>query len=412
MSLRRRPVVLLAVSVLALLTVSRAGDGQPRAQVSSARKGRQCPLVTPHAGGNSAANMTHKRNATWVMTRWVARRTGVLSTLYLRVKTEGSTQCYGKGRSGYAAGTTGSALVTTHPVLANGRPNLKITLARDEFNPCERAGLAESAAISLNLSVRAGEEYATIVRNVDPNPGANYFSSNFLYTASPLVGANGRNERNRAARDGFYSLDPRELVGYSRDAGASWALPGGQYRGGFLPTYIQSYSDNVRQGQPYYWAEAVSGRQAMVYPKIPAAWRITHLGVWARSRGSTRLSLLVDGVQKASVSVRGSGMLRAPIPPVSAPKGSTVTVTTSGGLTLSRLHADSAWQKLLGLGPNFRWYDAASPTSDAAVTVFPLPMYGRRSTVTCVTRRRRRQGGGRHRVPCARAPRSTTPDLR
>ena len=225
MSPRRRLVVLLAVGLLALLTVSRAGDGQPRAQVSSARKGRQCPLVTPHASGNSAANMTHKRNATWVMTRWVARRTGVLSTLYLRVKTERSTQCYGKGRSGYAAGTSGSALVTTHPVLANGRPNLKITLARDEFNPCERAGLAESAAISLNLSVRAGEEYATIVRNVDPNPGANYFSSNFLYNASYLVGANGRNERNRAARDVFYGLDPRELVGYSRDAGASWALP-------------------------------------------------------------------------------------------------------------------------------------------------------------------------------------------
>jgi hypothetical protein len=30
----------------------------------------------------------------------------------------------------------------------------------------------------------------------------------------------------------------------------------------------------------------------------------------------------------------------------------------------------------LGLGPGHRWYEAASPTSDAAVTIFPLPMYG------------------------------------
>jgi hypothetical protein len=390
-------VVLLAAGALALLTVSQAGDGRPTALAAGSKGGRQCTPVTPHASGNSAANMTHKRSATWVVTRWVARRTGVLSTLYLRMKTEGSTHCYGKGRPGYAAGTTGTALVTTHPVLANGRPNLEITLARDEFNPCERAGLAESAAISLNLPVRAGKEYATIVRNVDPNPGANYFSSNFLYTTSPLVGANGRNERNRAARDVFYGLDPRELVGYSRSAGARWALPGGPYRGGFLPTYIQAYSDDVHEGQPYYWAEAVSSGQAMVYPKIPAAWRITHLGVWARSGGSATLSLLVDGVQKASVSVSGSGMLRAPIPPVTAPQGSTVTVRTSGGLTLSRLHADSAWRKLLGLGPDFRWYDAASPTSDAAVTVFPLPMYGRPSAAACVTRSRKPRVGGRPR---------------
>ena len=332
-------------------------------------------LPAPHAAGSSAANMTHKAGSTWVLTRWVARRTGTLTTLYLRVKVEGSQPCYGRGRAGYAAGTTGRALVTTHPVLADGRPNLAVTLARDEFNPCERAGLAESAAVRLNLAVTAGSEYATVVRNVDASPAANWFSTNFLYTPSPLTGANGRNERNAAAADAFYGLDPRELVGYSKNAGAAWALPGGQYAGGFLPTYIQAYSDGVRDGQPYYWAESVSGPQAMVYPKVPVSWRITHLGAYARSAGTGTLRLLVNGAQRASVTVSGSGMLRASIPPVTAPAGSTVTVKTSGGLTLSRLHSDGAWKSVMGLGSGFRWYDAANPGGDAAVTLYPLPMY-------------------------------------
>ena len=118
--------------------------------------------------------MTHRTGSTWVLTRWVARRTGVLGTLYLRVKTEGSVPCFGRGRAGYAAGTTGEALVTTHPVLADGRPDLGVTLATDRFNPCARAGLAESAAIRLDLPVVAGGEYATIVRNVDLSPGTNW----------------------------------------------------------------------------------------------------------------------------------------------------------------------------------------------------------------------------------------------
>jgi hypothetical protein len=341
----------------------------------AAAAGQSTALPAPHAAGNSAANMTHKASGTWVATRWVARRTGTLSTLYLRVKVEGSQPCYGRGRTGYAAGTTGRALVTTHPVLADGRPNLAVTLARDEFNPCERAGLAESAAVRLNLPVTAGSEYATIVRNVDASPSANWFSTNFLYTSSGLVGANGRNERSAGAIDAFYGLDPRELVGYSRDAGKTWALPGGQYGGGFLPTYIQAYADGVRDGQPYYWAESVSGSQAMVYPRVPGSWKITHLGAYARAAGTGTLRLLVNGTQRASATVSGAGMLRAAIPPVTAPAGSTVTVKTSGGLTLSRLHSDGAWKSVIGLGPSFRWYDAANPSSDAAVTLYPLPMY-------------------------------------
>jgi hypothetical protein len=342
-------------------------------------------LTAPFAGGNSAANMTHKTGSTWVLTRWVARRTGVLSTLYLRVKTEGSVPCFGRGRAGYAAGTTGEALVTTHPVQADGRPDLGVTLGSDRFNPCARAGLAESAAIRLDLPVVAGAEYATIVRNVDSSPGTNWFSSNFLYTSSPLAGANGRNERDAAATDVFYGLDPRELVGYSSDGGASWRLPGGQYSGGFLPTYIQAYADGYRDGQPYYWAEAVSGVQSTVFPNVPSPWTITHLGLYARASGTTTLTLLIDGVEVGSAIVTGSGMLRAPIAPVTAPAGSTVVVRTSGGITLSRLHADGAWRSVLGLGPTFRWYDASNPTGDAAVTVYALPWFGGGSSGTSTT---------------------------
>ena len=361
----------------AALAIAGAGVAAAAAFASDTQR-----LDAPFAAGNGAANVAAKSRAAWVMTRWVARRTGTLETLYLRMKTEGSVDCYGRGRTGYAGGSTGTALVTTHPVLPDGRPDLSVTLARDEFNPCGRAGLAESAPVRLGIAVAAGHEYVTIVRNVDPNPDVNYFSSNFLYTSTPLVGANGRNERDASAADVFYGLDPREIVGYSRDGGASWALPGGAYAGGFVPTYIQRYADGSRSGQPYYWAEPASGVQSMVFPHIPAAWTITHLGLWARSTGVTTVVLLVDGVEKAAADLAGSGMLRASIAPTTAPAGSTVTVRTTGGITLSRLHADSAWKSVLGLGSSFTWYDGAKPDGDSAVTVYPLPMYGQAGAAT------------------------------
>jgi hypothetical protein len=307
----------------------------------------------------------------------VARKTGVITQLYLRVKVEGS-QCW-PGRRGYAKGNAGIAEAVTYRTLPDGLPDTSHELARVRVRPCERQQ-GESLGFPLDIHVRKGEELATVVRNVDPHPSGDYFSLNFLYARTGLLGANGRNERTPNARDAFYGLDPREIVGFSRDAGASWHVPGGPYgtAGGraFLPTYIQAYADGTRLGQPYYYGRALRGPVSMVFLRVPVVWTIKALGAYVPTRSTGAVMLSVDGHERARVRLSGRGMLRAPIAPVTVEPGSVVTISTragNGGLELSALHADAVWTHLMGLGRGYEFYLKRDPT--LAVPVYPLPMY-------------------------------------
>jgi hypothetical protein len=343
-------------------------------------------VTTPHAGGDSAANISMNTAAKRQAIRWVAQRTGTLSTLHLRVKVEGSSNCPLGGRSGYAAGDTGVLEATTYRTLASGMPDTSAVLSRDAFNPCARHS-GESVPVAVNLAVTKGQEFATVIRNADSAPTTNWFSINYLYRGDfgfGIAGANGRNERDPFAQDAHYGLDPREVVGFSTDAGATWKMPGGPYgaAGGaaFLPTYIQQYTDGAKAGQPYYWAQAVSGTVAMVYPNVPVTWTISELGAYTStsSGGSSAVRLFVDGVERAQATLSGVGMLRAPISPVTVNPGQTVKVqTTAGstGLNLRKMYADSVWAGLMGLGTSAPFYMEGAPQT--AVAIYPLPMYGR-----------------------------------
>lgn len=354
--------------------------------VATATAGAASAVTTPHAGGDSAANISMNSAAKRQAIRWVAHRTGTLQSLYVRVKVEGSTNCPLGGRSGYAAGNTGVLEATTYRTLASGLPDTSAVLARDSFNPCTRQS-GESAAITMNLAVTKGQEFATVIRNADAAPATNWFSLNYLYRGDygfGISGANGRNERDPLAADAHYGLDPREVVAFSTDAGATWKTPGGPYGANngaaFLPTYIQSYADGAKAGQPYYWAAAASGTVTMVYPNVPVTWTISQLGAYTStsSGGSSVVRLLVDGVQRASATLSGAGMLRAPIPAVTVNPGQTVKVQTtagSGGLNLRKLYADGVWAGIMGLGTSAPFYMEGAPQN--AVPVYPLPMYGR-----------------------------------
>jgi hypothetical protein len=349
---------------------------------------RVAASTTPFAGGDSAANIDLPSADRWIVNRWVAKRTGTLAALYLQVKTEGSAGCPWGGRPGYAKGTTGRFLGTTHRVLPDGRPDMSVTLRSTQFTPCGYE-VKGSVRLPMGLDVVAGEEYATVVRNIDPAPSANYFSQNFLWTDRGVAGANGRNERDPQAPDAYYGLDPRELVGFSTDGGTTWALPGGPYGGAgdsgraFIPTYIQKYADGAAAGQPYYWAAPVSGTVSMVFPDVRVPWTISALGAYAAGPGASVVALEVDGRKRASAVLSGTGMLRAPIPPVQVPRGATVRVTTvagSGGLGLYGVHPDATWAGIYGLGTAHRWYMAGS--AQDAVPVYPLPMYGTTEAVS------------------------------
>ena len=340
-------------------------------------------LPAPVAAGSSAANIPLSGANKRVVMRWVARSTGTLRALHLRIQADGST-CRLSGRTGYGLGNGGSWRVTTHPVLADGRPDTSRTLSAYETRPCEadvsvvdvKQGVAR---IPMPMSVVKGGEYATIVRNTDPLPNLNYTSTNFLYTSTGVIGANGRNERSKVAPDTHYGLDPRELVGYTTD-GSTWALPGGPYGapGGrnFLPTYLQEFSDGRVMGQPYYYAAAAStADRTMVFGGITTEWTIKELGAFSLREGAGTLTLTVNGQERARVAVSGAGMLRAPIAPVTVQPGQTVKVTARG-LSIQNIVADTAWGRLAGLHLSSKpWYVENEANFSHAAPVYALPAY-------------------------------------
>jgi hypothetical protein len=339
-------------------------------------------LPAPFAGGDSAANMTLSGSDAWVLVRWVARASGTLAALHLRIQADGS-RCRPSGKTGYGKGSGGTWRVTTHPVRPDGLPDTDQDLSAYEFRPCDgprpvvdvRAGVVR---VPMRLRLRAGDERATIVRNTDPVPSENFTSTNFLHVEGGVLGANGRNERERAAPDALYGLDPRELVGYSGEGGRSWMIPGGQYGEpagrNFLPTYVQEYADGRVAGQPYYYTgEPTVGERTMTFAPARAGWTVRGLGAYTRQRASGTLTLTVDGRRRARAAVSGAGMLRAGIEPVEVKPGQRVSVTARG-LPLADVVADTAWGRLLGMhtgaGP---WRLEGQPDFSRAAPVYPLP---------------------------------------
>jgi hypothetical protein len=356
--------------------------------------GSGAPTVpgAPFAAGTSASNFQFGSDACATSTtclvnrrfllRWVARHSGVLSTLYLEFKSSdsGTLNCP-TGQNGYGGGTSGIAQISTYPVKADGTPDMTHLLARTTLTPCAAAD-GGSVGVPLGLTTAKGQEFATVVANVDPNPAINRFSINTLYDGNGLAGANGRNERSSTASDAYYGLDPRELIGSSTDGGATWQLPAPRY----VPTYVQVYADGYRDGQPFVYTTsgALSGTATMSFPNVPVAWTISQLGAYTVAPSSARVDLLVNDVVVASATLSGTGMLRAAITPVHVAAGSTVKVRTtagSGGLALQRLDADTTWKygPVMTMGAGWRWQyveqQGGGAAERAVVTVYPLPMY-------------------------------------
>lgn len=367
----RRALIAACAGLAALLLGASAAVPGSSDPTTSRRSLTLSETILPpfFAAGDSAANIQLSRKGQRVVLRWVPHRTGRLKALHLQVKVEGR---------GYAAGSGGVLRATTHPVLPDGRPNLRTVLAADSFSPRGRE-FGGSVVVRLGIYVRKGEEFATVIRNAARTPSSDFFSVNFLYAKSGVLGANGRNERHAAAADRYYGLDARELVGYSRDGGATWRLPGGPYgpHGGkaFLPTYVLQFAGGGSDGQFYYYSRPVHGTVQMVYPLAPRT-TITHIAAYTSDPGGATVVLAVDGKRRAATRLSGEGFVVRPIPPVTVRRGATVTLTTMagpGGLALSQEFADARWVRLIGLGRGHNWYLESDP--ETAVPLFPLPRW-------------------------------------
>jgi hypothetical protein len=339
-----------ALGAALAIVLSSSNDGPSRTTKPSG-------LAAPVAAGTSAGNVPLNGAGKRVLLRWVARSSGTMVGLHLRIQANGSG-CRLNGKTGYGLGNGGSWQVTTHPVLPDGRPDEATTLSSGRFRPCEaspgvvdvRQGIVR---VAMQLPVERGQEFATVIRNADPDPAHNYTSANFLYTSSGIIGANGRNERDPKAPDAYYGLDPRELVGYTQDNGQNWSLPGGPYGnpGGrnFLPTYLQEYADGRITGQPYYYATtATTSPRTVLYMNGRKPWTVRELGAFTPTQGRGTLTLVVDGRPVRTVTVEGSGMLRATVPPTTINPGQTAGVTATG-LALQDIVADTAWGRLAGM---------------------------------------------------------------
>lgn len=331
----------------------------------------------PFAAGDDLANIAHDRSGTWALQRWVARRSGVLRRLYFYVKVEGSDRCPYGGRSGYAGGSSGRLLATTHPVLANGRPNMRRVLARRVFRPCGNDN-GETVWLPHNRRVKKGREYATVVRNVAANPRRDYFSTNYLFHRSGVLGANGRNVRSPRGKNAYHGLDPREVVGYSTNGGRTWRLPGGPYGGrngaAFLPTYLQEYATGPALGQPYSWSRDAIGTVTMVFPRVRRPWKITHLGAYVSHRSAGVVTLKVNGRTKRRAKLSGGPIITRKIRTLRVRKGQTVSVTTTagdGGLAIRRMGVDRFWANKARLGRGHRHYLKGDPIF--AASFYPLP---------------------------------------
>jgi hypothetical protein len=230
----------------------------------------------------------------------------------------------------------------------------------------------------MRLAVERGQEYATVIRNDDPDPAHNYTSTNFLYTDTGLVGANARNERDPNAADAYYGLDPRELVGYTHNQGDNWSLPGGPYgtTGGrnFLPTYLQEYADGQITGQPYYYATTpTTTPRTITYTNIHHPWTIRELGAWTPTPSDGTITLTIDGQTAATAHLQGTGMLRQTIPPTTIQPGQTATIQATG-LTLQNIVADTAWGRLTGMArPDYPWHLAGTTDFSRTAPVYALP---------------------------------------
>jgi hypothetical protein len=301
----------------------------------------------------AAANIPLDEAGKRVLLRWVAADDGVAQRVLLRVKVEGA-ECEPSGREGYARGSSGVLAARMHPVAGGtGRPDESQVLATARLVPCD-AHEREGVGIPVNVPVRAGQQYAIVVRNADPDPRANWFSLNMLYAAAAAAGPHGRDERAGTSRAWWTGLDPREVVGFD-DGSGRFRVPGGPYGEAegrvFLPTYLVDYGNRV-VGQPFYWALPARGVAVGTLPAVSRERRVRALDVLLAGEGRGVVELRVRGTVVGRADVTGSGVARAELR-ATLPAGEEVEVRARVGpdrLPMPILFADPLWANISGGG--------------------------------------------------------------
>jgi hypothetical protein len=215
----------------------------------------------------------------------------------------------GTGRTDYGHGNGGRLRARLVPMKADGTPALDTVLAEETFYPVERYketkaefAIGDRAGMVYarfgGIALQGGTPYWVIYQNVDPNPRMNYVSYNSPVVKDSESGPNGRNNVDPNTPGAILGLDPREVVGWTWDGGATWKF-GREVGGGgpFIPgDYVGSLTTDNGTRMPWYaWQETGSTRLRsnqpyMSYPDGSGPSRYT-----LRVMDSPRRTVLTEG---------------------------------------------------------------------------------------------------------------------
>jgi len=307
-------------------------------------------------------------------------------------------KCSGPGAGCYGAGDGGivnARLVTVKP---DGTPNLSNVLAEETRSSKDRyfdskesygvGGITQMVFSSMGgVQLKRNTMYAMVYRNVHPDPGSNFFSTNSPTAKESVAGPNGRNNIDPNAPGAIAGLDPREAVAWSTNAGASWSWGRqvGHYFGSAtsddgsrLPWYgwQTSASSKPQANQPYYQYLNKCSACTLTARNVPRKTTLTEAGGYAPV-GSSLGVLTIRNTrtgQTARTGTLGSGMVKGALSsPITVEPGDTYEITNTG--TVYRYEADDFLVKVFGLGAGaFPFTTAGSPDA-AQMFALPHPYY-------------------------------------
>lgn len=298
------------------------------------------------------------------MIRFVPRETADIDRIYFGFKLRGAN-CFDANQAGYGRGNGGAikgTLVRINP--STGLPDGVID--SETVNGCTRynetkqeAGGANPVLVWLNLRSRlsGGVSYGLILQNVDRAPSANFFSVNSPLADAAAAGPHARNELNANAQGALMSLDPRENISWSSDAGQTWkfGIENGQYRSYMrdrdtahpavrMPQYgFRLAGGRFVAGQPYYAYSTTCTQCSVVFQNAVYSRDFSELGGFTAGNsgvGTLTIKNLSSGAEGTCVPASGYGLRRCKLArSVRVSVGESYSVTTTGSVEVMEMDA-------------------------------------------------------------------------
>lgn len=240
---------------------------------------------------------------------------------------------------------------------ATGLPGA--SLEHEAVSACARYDEARAEAgstpvlvwMNVRAELDAGKPYALIVQNAHRDPEQHYFSFHMPIAEVELSGPQARNELDPNAPGGVMSLDPREHVAWSEDAGRTWhyGASNGQYPS-FVrdrpATRIPQYGFRLHDGstlapQPYYAYDTDCTGCRVVYANARDERRLGVLGGLAAPGsevGTLTLGNLASGAESSCTPDPGDGPRTCMLDtPISVSVGDSYAISATGTVSLLRM---------------------------------------------------------------------------